>query len=112
MNSHDPSGKKQVLTHFQSKVVALGHRDLSADEVYRTIEEGAHQWTTGKLRLFADLQFQYEEDQEHALFVLPYIWSLVHRHSLIAWDASKTRLLEAHQMEVPYNLPSLPKTSS
>jgi hypothetical protein len=39
------------LTHFHAKVVALENKDLSADQVYETIQEATTAWTTGKLKV-------------------------------------------------------------
>jgi hypothetical protein len=92
-----------VLTHFHSKILANEETTVSADIVLQTIQETGNQWTTGKLKLFSELKFQYEEDAEYSRFFLPYIWSLVHRHSQIYWDEKNLELIKDLDVEIPYN---------
>ncbi|RKO84343.1 Dyggve-Melchior-Clausen syndrome protein-domain-containing protein, partial [Blyttiomyces helicus] len=83
-----------VITYFHAK---LGEADLkmpSAVDVLKVIEQASKTWPAGKLKPFADLKFQYEEEEEYSLFFLPYVWSLVHKHSLIYWDEDKARLIQ------------------
>ena len=55
-------------------------------------------------KLFSDLKFQYEEEQEYARFFLPYIWSLVHRHGMIHWTPARIALVTQSLLEVPFSI--------
>lgn len=51
--------------------------ELGVAEVYEVISKGSSQWSSDRLRKFADLRFKYvdEEGNEKSYF-LPYVYSL------------------------------------
>lgn len=59
-------------------------RELGVTEVYEVISKGSSQWSSDRLRKFADLRFKYvdEEGNEKSYF-LPYIYSLLSKNSTI-----------------------------
>ncbi|KAI9209840.1 Dymeclin [Polychytrium aggregatum] len=83
-----------VIGYFLNKVTESEIKMPSVDEVLEVIDIASKTWMPTKLRIFAELKFQYEEEKEFALFFLPYIWSLVFKHSLIHWDIEKTKLVQ------------------
>ncbi|KAJ3225643.1 hypothetical protein HK099_006476 [Clydaea vesicula] len=64
----------------------------STEEVLESIAQHSKVWNNQNFKVFQDLKFQYEEEKEYELFFLPYVWSLVYKHSLIYWDETKTKL--------------------
>ncbi|KAJ3397381.1 hypothetical protein HDU92_008372 [Lobulomyces angularis] len=82
-----------VITYFHSKLFDEEHKILpSTEEVLESIAQHSKVWNNQNFKVFQDLKFQYEEEKEYELFFLPYVWSLVYKHSLIYWDETKTKL--------------------
>ncbi|KAJ3086490.1 hypothetical protein HK102_013049 [Quaeritorhiza haematococci] len=67
-----------VIAYFHSKLLELDSKiPSSTTEVLKVIEQHSKTWpSTGRLKVFADLKFMYEEEKEFSLFFLPYVWSL------------------------------------
>jgi len=82
-----------VIGYFHGKVSALGEELPSTEQVLATIEQASRSWSSNaRIKSFPELKFVYEEEKEYALFFLPYIWSLVHKHALIYWSEETVRL--------------------
>lgn len=85
------------------------------------IEQCSRVWSSSKIKVFSELKFQYQEEEEFRMFFLPYVWSLgmhffeyfvhcstlVHKHSLIYWDEDRVNLWKSVEPEVPID-PSVP----
>jgi dymeclin len=51
--------------------------ELGVAEVYEVISKGSSQWSSDRLRKFADLRFKYvDEDGNEKSYFLPYVYSL------------------------------------
>ncbi|KAJ3292091.1 hypothetical protein HK104_005566 [Borealophlyctis nickersoniae] len=90
-----------VNTYFHTKLVESDLKMPSAADVLKVIEQASKTWPPGKLKVFAELKFQYEEEKEYSLFFLPYVWSLVYRHGLIYWDEDKVKLIDEIDPDFP-----------
>jgi len=75
--SHTDATPKHVISFLTLISVADQRGELGVNEVYEVIAKGASQWSSDRLRKFADLRFKYvdEEGNERSYF-LPYVYSL------------------------------------
>ncbi|XP_064387359.1 dymeclin-like isoform X2 [Halichondria panicea] len=80
-----------VVSFFSSKLEQSGPSPYSSEYVLSTIEQTAKAWPRNRLRLFPELKFRYVEEDQPEAFFIPYIWTLVFKHSSIYWDSSKVR---------------------
>lgn len=97
----------QVLNHFSTRIGTLG-QDASVAQVMDSIEKGALQWPSDRLKAccvlvrratrpqkFADVTFRYVEDANTDEFFVPYVWKLIYRHSTVHWLPNTVQLFNA-----------------
>ncbi|KAI8929522.1 Dymeclin [Entophlyctis helioformis] len=82
-----------VIGHFHARLVEADLKTPSSDDILRLIDTTAKRWTPARLKVFADVKFQYEEETEYQRFFVPYVWSLIYQHSLIFWSPNRAQLL-------------------
>ena len=63
-----------------------------------SIESGALQWPSDRLKKFPDVTFRYVEDENSDEFFVPYVWKLVYRHSTLHWTPNNVKLFNAHNL--------------
>eukprot|EP00842_Homolaphlyctis_polyrhiza_P001841 jgi/Hompol1/2658/HPOL_005483-RA len=89
-----------VISHFHSQFADSNLRSPTVDDILKLIDSTAKRWAASRVQRFPDVKFQYEEDVEYQRFFIPYVWSLVYRHSLIYWI-----IMQGLQDQVPTRQP-------
>ncbi|VDM49515.1 unnamed protein product [Toxocara canis] len=83
-----------VINHFASRIKAI-EKGASVSTVLETIEKGALQWPSDRLKKFPELKFKYVEDDNTVEFFVPYVWRLIFQLSTMYWDGTRVKLFNA-----------------
>ncbi|VDM96485.1 unnamed protein product [Thelazia callipaeda] len=83
-----------VINYFASRVSLL-EKGSSVSAVLDTIEKGALQWPTDRLKKFPEMKFKYVEDENTVEFFVPYVWRLTFQFSTLYWEPLRIRLFNA-----------------
>ena len=103
--------RKEVFTEFRThpefgmlianifSVVEFFEAQLKIHAVFNTSDEGlaileelSRKWPANGLRHFPEQKYKYCEEVQPDEFFIPYIWTLVYRHSGLYWEHAKIRL--------------------
>jgi len=75
-----------VLDFFKEKLKENNDLSQSPEQVMEIVERFSKQWPANRLKPFPELTFRYQEEPDFHMFFLPYLWSIVHRKSLVYWE--------------------------
>ena len=88
-----------MLTENIFSVVDFFESQLKIHAVFNSSEEGlvilgdlSRKWPADGLRHFPEQKYKYCEEQEPDEFFIPYIWTLIYKHSGLYWQHSKIKL--------------------
>uniref|UniRef100_A0A1A9WWJ1 Dymeclin n=1 Tax=Glossina brevipalpis TaxID=37001 RepID=A0A1A9WWJ1_9MUSC len=82
-----------VVGFFSSRLQRVQEQrgELGVNEVFEVISKGASQWSSDRLRKFADLKFKYVEEDAPEEFFIPYVWTLVCKYGCVHFSSESIK---------------------
>uniref|UniRef100_A0AAN0IQV4 Dymeclin n=2 Tax=Amphimedon queenslandica TaxID=400682 RepID=A0AAN0IQV4_AMPQE len=80
---------EMVIAFFANNVEKDGTPPFSAQFVTDIIKKYSKTWPRSRLRKFSELKFRYVEESQPDEFFVPYVWSLVQKHSHIHFEINR-----------------------
>ncbi|KAF9419554.1 hypothetical protein BGZ94_009376 [Podila epigama] len=91
---------EQAVGYFQVKVSEANLKAPTPEEVAQVIQTASRTWPPKLMKVFPDIKFQYEEEEQSSEFFCPYVWSLLYRNTFVYWDEEKVKILHDYRVEI------------
>ncbi|ORZ16712.1 Dymeclin [Lobosporangium transversale] len=91
---------EQAVNYFQQKVSEANIKAPTPEEVAQVIHTASRTWPPNLMKVYPDIKFEYEEQEQSNDFFCPYVWSLLYRNMFVHWDEEKARILHEYRTAV------------